>query len=105
MDGVPMDGVGAAAVEAFGARIRNSGPRTRVSLSILRGATELEVTAVLGRPRGALLNQLRLGRVNVAAATHRAQSRLEIWWHKYFLRNEAELPSEPTAAMEGDEDS
>jgi hypothetical protein len=89
MDGVPLDGQGQGAVEGFGARIRAGGPRARVVLSILRGPMELELPAVLGRPKGDMLAPGRIMRVNAAAATYRAQSRFEIWWHKFFRQDES----------------
>jgi hypothetical protein len=89
VDGQRFSGDAMRAVDEFGAKIRERGPRGRLKLRILRGGREFDVTATLTRPKGVVVRQGRLGRVNIADALYQAEWQFEIWWKTQFLSSPA----------------
>ena len=89
LDGEPLSSKTASPTTEFGESIRQRGPGTTVTLSILRGPRELEIEAVL-RPRP----REYYGRyqVTVSRMAEETRERFRIWWSMYFRQASALTP-------------
>jgi len=92
VDGQLFSADGVRAVDEFGTRIRERGPRGRLRLRVLRGNRDFEVVATLTRPKGLVVRQGMLGRVNIADVLYKAEWQFNVWWAKHFQTSEEAAP-------------
>lgn len=88
LDGGPLSGTTGRPTTEFGESIRLRRPGTVVTLSILRGPVELEITATLRpRPKG---YYVRAGQIT--QMLEEAKQRFQVWWYLHFREQAARMP-------------